>query len=179
MTAAPVPQVYLDTVPMPSMEVYSGTPGDATQHFEDWMQMQYSPLTVQLGKWLDLSDNDKATEFLGQLNTYFEKRTALLGEEGTFLFPSRRPSPDALQVLSFCLSSHVHTVTNWVYKLTYPVVRIHMYCTTPDPVCLCLKIKLLPRFQLFCVVFAAEGMITHRLRHKRCIPDLLVYVHMC
>ncbi len=102
MTWAPVLQVYLDTVPMPSMEVYSGTPGDATQHFEDWMQTQYSPLTVQLGKWLDLSDNDKATEFLGQLNKYFEQRTALLGEEGTFLFPSRRPSPDALQVLSFC-----------------------------------------------------------------------------
>ncbi|KAL0051111.1 hypothetical protein WJX82_002242 [Trebouxia sp. C0006] len=92
-------EVYLDTVPMPSMEVYSGTPGDATQHFEDWMQTQYSPLTVQLGKWLDLSDNDKATEFLGQLNKYFEQRTALLGEEGTFLFPSRRPSPDALQEL--------------------------------------------------------------------------------
>ncbi|KAL0031608.1 hypothetical protein WJX77_009640, partial [Trebouxia sp. C0004] len=92
-------EVYLDAVPMPSMEVYSGSPGDATQHFEDWMQTQYSPLTVQLGKWLDLSDNDKATEFLGQLNKYFEQRTALLGEEGTFLFPSRRPSPDALQEL--------------------------------------------------------------------------------
>lgn len=92
-------EVFLDTVPMPSMEVYSGTPGDATQHFEDWMQTQYSPLTVQLGKWLDLNDNDKATEFLGQLNKYFEQRTALLGEEGTFLFPSRRPSPEALQEL--------------------------------------------------------------------------------
>ena len=111
MTPAAVVQVFLDTVPMPSMEVYSGTPGDATQHFEDWMQTQYSPLTVQLGKWLDLNDNDKATEFLGQLNKYFEQRTALLGEEGTFLFPSRRPSPEALQVLSFrllllCTQSH-------------------------------------------------------------------------
>ena len=91
-------QVYLDTVPMPSMEVYSGTPGKATQHFEDWMQTQYSPLTLAVGKWLDLSDEDKAAEFLGQLNTYFEKRTALLGEEGTFLFPSKRPSADSLQV---------------------------------------------------------------------------------
>lgn len=91
-------QVYLDTVPMPSMEVYSGTAGKATQHFEDWMQTQYSPLTLAVGKWLDLSDEDKAAEFLGQLNTYFEKRTALLGEEGTFLFPSKRPSADSLQV---------------------------------------------------------------------------------
>lgn len=117
MTPAPVLQVYLDTVPMPSMEVYSGTPGDATQHFEDWMQTQYSPLTVQLGKWLDLSDNDKATEFLGQLNKYFEQRTALLGEEGTFLFPSRRPSPDALQVLFFCvllMCTHSHIM--WIHS---------------------------------------------------------------
>ena len=124
MTLAPVPQVYLDTVPMPSMEVYSGTPGDATQHFEDWMQTQYSPLTVQLGKWLDLSDNDKATEFLGQLNKYFEKRTALLGEEGTFLFPSRRPSPDALQVLFFCpllmcTQSHTMRVHSYVLFLGF------------------------------------------------------------
>lgn len=164
MTLAPVAQVYLDTVPMPSMEVYSGTPGDATQHFEDWMQMQYSPLTVQLGKWLDLSDNDKATEFLGQLNKYFEQRTALLGEEGTFLFPSRRPSPDALQVLSFSLRlmcTHSH------------VLGLGVKCrqkAAPDLVCLCLIDKLLPHLQNCAVVLIEQGMTKHKtwVRHQSC-----------
>lgn len=83
---------------MPSMEVYSGNPSDETQHFEDWMQTQYSGLTVELGKWLDLSDNDRATMFLSQLNTYFQKRTELLGKDGAYLFPRQRPGESALQV---------------------------------------------------------------------------------
>lgn len=169
MTPAPVLQVYLDTVPMPSMEVYSGTPGDATQHFEDWMQTQYSPLTVQLGKWLDLSDNDKATEFLGQLNKYFEQRTALLGEEGTFLFPSRRPSPDALQVLPFCpflMCTQPHTMRITLICL---VLRIHVGGTTPYPICLCLKGKLLPHLQPYFVVLVENGM-----KCTNCITNTVV-----
>ena len=168
MTPAPVLQVFLDTVPMPSMEVYSGTPGDATQHFEDWMQTQYSPLTVQLGKWLDLSDNDKATEFLGQLNKYFEQRTALLGEEGTFLFPSRRPSPDALQVLPFCpflMCTQPHTMRITLICL---VLRIHVGGTTPYPICLCLKGKLLPHLLPYFVVLVEKWYEMHKLHHEHC-----------
>ena len=92
--------MYLATVPMPSMEVYSGNPKDKDKvvHFEDWMQTTYHGLTAELGKWPGLSKDDKAKLFLGQLNTYFEKRTALLGDDETFLFPRRRPNEDALKV---------------------------------------------------------------------------------
>lgn len=92
--------MYLATVPMPSMEVYSGNPKDKDKvvHFEDWMQTTYHGLTAELGKWPGLSKDDKAKLFLGQLNTYFEKRTALLGDDETFLFPRHRPNEDALKV---------------------------------------------------------------------------------
>ena len=85
---------------MPSMEVYSGNPKDKDKvtHFEDWMQTTYHGLTAELGKWPLLTKDDKAKMFLGQLNTYFEKRTALLGDDETFLFPRNRPDQDALKV---------------------------------------------------------------------------------
>lgn len=102
-------QVYLDTVPMPSMEVYSGNPHDDTQHFEDWMQTQCSSLEVELGKWIELDDNSKAAMFLGQLNTYFQKRQELLGDDDVYLFPRQRPNDSALEVAPFQqVSDHWH-----------------------------------------------------------------------
>lgn len=96
-------KVYLETVPMPSMEVYSGKPQDKDKvvHFEEWMQTTYSGLTAKIGKWLKLSEDAKAKMFLGQLNTYFEERKKLLGSDESYLFPRDRPSQAALQVKPF------------------------------------------------------------------------------
>lgn len=91
-------QLYLTTVPMPSMEVYSGKPGDPTMHFEEWMQTQYTGLAERLGKWFKLGDEEKAELFLGQLNKYFEKREELLGDDDYYLFPRDRPSKEHLEV---------------------------------------------------------------------------------
>ena len=91
-------QLYLGTVPMPSMEVYSGVPSEPTMHFEDWMQTQYSGLKSKVSKWVNLSDEQKAELFLGQLNSYFEHRNRLLGDDDYYLFPRDRPSKEALKV---------------------------------------------------------------------------------
>ena len=83
---------------MPSMEVYSGVPSEPTMHFEDWMQTQYSGLKSKLSKWANLSDEQKAELFLGQLNSYFEHRNKLLGDDDYYLFPRDRPSKEVLKV---------------------------------------------------------------------------------
>ena len=108
-------KVYLETVPMPSMEVYSGKPQDKDKvvHFEDWMQTTYRGLTAELGKldWPFLSKEDKADMFLGQLDKYFKKREKLLGGDESYLFPRDRPSPAALQVsllLAYCIAACKH-----------------------------------------------------------------------
>lgn len=92
-------EMYLDTVPMPSMEVYSGTPTDQTQHFEDWMQTQYPKAAQYIANWAHVSDEEKATLFMGQLNTYFEERKKLLGDDEVYLFPRNRPIADQLKEL--------------------------------------------------------------------------------
>ena len=91
--------MYLETVPMPSMEVYSGTPTDQTQHFEDWMQTQYPKAAQYIANWAHVSDEEKATLFMGQLNTYFEERKKLLGDDEVYLFPRNRPNADQLKVI--------------------------------------------------------------------------------
>ena len=62
------------------------------------MQTQYSGLKSRLSKWVNLSDEQKAELFLGQLNSYFEHRNRLLGEDDYYLFPHDRPSKKALKV---------------------------------------------------------------------------------
>lgn len=113
-------EVYLDTVPMPSMEVYSGNPHDDTQHFEDWMQTQCSGLEVELGKWIELDDNSKAAMFLGQLNTYFQKRQELLGDDDVYLFPRQRPNDSALEELAMPFKKWLqHHDLNLILPLFY------------------------------------------------------------
>ena len=90
--------MYLDTVPMPSMEVYSGTPKEPTQHFEDWMQTQYPELAQKVANWAHIDKETKASLFMNQLNTYFEKRKALLGDDEVYLFPRSRPTDAAMKV---------------------------------------------------------------------------------
>ena len=99
-------QMYLETVPMPSMEVYNGKPYEANNvsHFEDWMQTTYHGV-AKLGEKLPLTKDDKARMFLGQLDTYFEKRAELLGSDENFLFPRNRPSDKALEV----------SLPSWIY----------------------------------------------------------------
>ncbi|KAL3142554.1 hypothetical protein ABBQ38_002876 [Trebouxia sp. C0009 RCD-2024] len=92
-------EMYLETVPMPSMEVYSGKPGDEPMHFEDWMQTTYQGVVAKMNKWPGLTTEDKAELFLRQLNKYFEERKRLLGDDENFLFPRQRPDSEALKEL--------------------------------------------------------------------------------
>ena len=96
---------------MTSMEVYSGVPSEPTMHFEDWMQTQYSGLKSKLSKWANLSDEQKAELFLGQLNSYFEHRNKLLGDDDYYLFPRDRPSNEVLKV--GCSDLHGWHAVGW------------------------------------------------------------------
>lgn len=110
-------QVYLETVPMPSMEVYSGKPQDKDKvvHFEDWMQTTYRGVTAELAKWPGLSKDEKAKLFLGKLNKYFVQRERLLGDDESYLFPRDRPSKDALKVeITSCI---LHITLHMCHKI--------------------------------------------------------------
>lgn len=102
-------QVYLETVPMPSMEVYSGKPQDKDKvvHFEDWMQTTYHGVTAELANWPGMSKDEKAKLFLGKLNEYFVQRERLLGDDESYLFPRDRPSKDALKVENTSCLLHI------------------------------------------------------------------------
>lgn len=118
---------------MPSMEVYSGNPGDKVLHFEEWMQTTYHGMTAEISKWPVLSTDEKAKLFLSQLNKYFQERKRLLGDDESFLFPRQRPNKEALEVillLVYCLYTAYSTVCYClcllhVHLMHYIVLMIH------------------------------------------------------